>query len=75
MDMVTRVTDRTSDSYPAAWNEVADIRVFKAAPNEWTRLISWRTDMLRKGWKLLRVSTKENQMIAVFGRTREELMR
>ncbi len=72
--MVTRLPERTSDAYPAAWNDVADIRVFRAAPNEWTRLISWRSDMRRKGWKLLRVSTKENEMIAVFGRTREELL-
>lgn len=65
----------TTDVYPRAWDEVAEIRVFRASQAEWERLISWRSEMGRKGWKLLRVNTKESQMVAVFGRTRQELIR
>jgi hypothetical protein len=30
--------------------------------------------MRRKGWKLLRVSAAAGEMVAVFGRTKEELL-
>lgn len=63
-----------SDVYPRAWDDVAEIRVFRTSQSEWERLISWRTDMGRKGWKLLRVNTRESQLVAIFGRTRQELV-
>ena len=65
--------DNTDPLYPAAWDEVAEIRVFRAKAGEWERLISWRADMKRKGWKLLRVNTGDTEITAVFGRTRSDL--
>lgn len=59
--------------YPDAWDRVAEIRVFRTNPNEWERLIAWRGDMRRKGWKLLRVNTRAEELTAVFGRTRPEM--
>lgn len=56
--------------YPADWERVADVRVFRAAPGEWEKLAGWRTEMLRKGWRLLRVQSDARELIAVFGRTR-----
>ena len=70
----TRVLE-AADAYPQAWDEVAEIRVFRASQSEWQRLISWRSEMGRKGWKLLRVNTKHSQIVAIFGRTRGELIR
>ena len=63
----------TDGAYPASWDQVAEIRVFRATTDEWERLITWRGDMKRKGWRLLRVNTKDTEIIAVFGRTREEM--
>jgi hypothetical protein len=58
--------------YPAHWEEVADLRVFRTTAEEWEKLLSWRNDMRRRGWKLLRVSSDGPEMVAVFGRTRNE---
>ena len=60
--------------YPPDWEQVAELRVFKTTHKEWGRLITWRGDMKKKGWKLLRVTTSTGQLIAVFGRTRQELL-
>lgn len=60
-------------AYPKAWEDVAQLHVFRTTPDEWSRLIGWRGEMRRKGWKLLRVSTEAGEMVAVFGRTRPEL--
>lgn len=57
--------------YPAAWENQADVRVFRTAAKEWERLIQWRADMRRRGWKLLKVTGDGEEMVAVFGRTRE----
>lgn len=60
--------------YPESWEKVAELRVFRTTNERWQQLIGWRTDMRRKGWKLLHVSSTHGEMFAVFGRTRPELM-
>ena len=60
--------------YPVDWEKVAEIRVFRTTPKEWQRLVSWRGDMKKKGWKLLRVTTDRGELVGVFGRTRAELL-
>jgi len=44
--------------------------VFRTTAQEWQKLIGWRTDMRKRGWKLLRVSSEGSEMVAVFGRTK-----
>jgi hypothetical protein len=56
--------------YPVQWEQVADLRVFRTTAQEWEKLIGWRTDMRKRGWKLLRVSSEGSEMVAVFGRTK-----
>jgi hypothetical protein len=51
---------------------VADLRVFRTTSEEWEKLIGWRADMLKRGWKLLRVSSEGAELIAVFGRTKAD---
>ncbi len=58
--------------YPTHWEKVADIRVFRSAPADWERIIVWRGDMQRKGWRLLKVSTGQDGITAIFGRTRSD---
>lgn len=65
---------RTSRPYPVAWERVAELRVFHTTPQQWEKLIGWRTDMQRKGWRLLQVSSDSGDMVAVFGRTKRELL-
>lgn len=60
--------------YPESWEKVAELRVFRTTNERWQRLIGWRREMRRKGWKLLHVSSNRGEMFAVFGRTRPELM-
>jgi hypothetical protein len=60
--------------YPPSWEDVAELRVFRTTAERWQRLIGWRGDMQRKGWKLLQVSSEGGEMVAVFGRTRAELL-
>ncbi len=60
--------------YPIDWEQVAELRVFRTTAERWQRLIGWRSDMRRKGWKLLQVSSRTGEMLAVFGRTKEELL-
>lgn len=60
--------------YPSNWEDVAELRVFRTTEERWQKLIGWRGDMRRKGWKLLRVSAEGGEMVAVFGRTRAELL-
>jgi hypothetical protein len=57
--------------YPEEWERVADLRVFRAAADEWERLTVWSADMRRRGWKLLRVSTEGTELVAVYGRSRD----
>jgi hypothetical protein len=59
--------------YPEAWDKVADVRVFRTSAKEWEKLIAWRADMRKRGWKLLRVSSDDAELVAVFGRTKSDL--
>ena len=59
--------------YPQEWEDGAEVRVFRTSQEQWSRLIGWRREMLRRGWKLLRVQTDRREMVAVFGRTRTDL--
>jgi hypothetical protein len=68
----TRLHPMTGKPYPADWERVADLRVLRTTVQDWEKLISWRTDMRRRGWKLLRVSHDGPELVAVFGRTKAE---
>lgn len=59
--------------YPESWEQVADLRVFRTAASDWDRLISWRTDMRKRGYKLLRVTGDDVELVAVFGKTKTDL--
>ena len=61
-----------SKPYPAHWEQVADLRVFRTTAEEWEKLIGWRADMGKRGCKLLRVASEGAEMVAVFGRTKAE---
>ncbi len=58
--------------YPAHWERVADLRVFRTTTEEWEKLIAWRTDMGKRGWRLLRVSHEGPELVAIFGRTKAD---
>jgi hypothetical protein len=58
--------------YPEAWEQVADLRVFRTHARDWERLITWRADMTKRGWKLLRVTSDDTEIVAVFGKTRSD---
>ena len=62
-----------SKPYPEAWENVAELRVFRTGVSEWEKLIAWRADMRKRGWKLLRVSHDDTELVAVFGRTKTHL--
>ena len=59
---------------PEPWEQGAELRVFRTTAKRGQRLIRWRADMRRKGWKLLQVSANKDEMLAVFGRTKPELL-
>jgi hypothetical protein len=44
--------------------------VFRTSTGEWDKVVSWRADMLKRGWKLLRVSSDSEEIVAVFGKTK-----
>jgi hypothetical protein len=48
--------------------------VFRTTAEQWTKLMGWRSDMQRKGWRLLLVTSDSEGLMAVFGRTKEELL-
>ena len=60
--------------YPNSWEDVAELRVFRTTPERWQKLFRWRADMRRHGWKLLQVGQVAAELVAVFGRTRPELL-
>jgi hypothetical protein len=62
----------SSKPYPPQWEAVADLRVFRTTEAQWEKLIGWRADMRKRGWKLLRVSSDGPEMVAIFGRTKAE---
>jgi len=72
--MPTRPSRSTDQPYPPSWEEVAELRVLRAAERDWERLIGWRAELGKKGWRLLQVSAEAGEIIAVFGRTKSELL-
>ena len=56
--------------YPPHWENVADLRVFRTSAAEWQKLIGWRTDMRKRGWKLLKITSEGAEVVAIFGRTK-----
>ena len=62
-----------SKPYPESWDKVADLRVFRTSPREWEKLIAWRADMRKRGWKLLKVTSDDIELVAVFGKTKSDL--
>jgi len=76
--MPETTTDSARDAprpYPEDWEAVAELRVFRTTEQRWQRLIGWRAEMGRKGWKLLQVSADGTDMVAVFGRTKDQLLK
>ncbi len=65
-------THSSDKPYPDSWENVADLRVFRTPAAEWEKLIAWRNDMLKRGWKLLRVTNARGEITAVFGRTKSD---
>jgi hypothetical protein len=65
----------SSRPYPADWESVADLRVFRTGAEDWQRLVSWRQEMRRRGWRLLRVTHDGPELVAVFGRTKADRLR
>ena len=59
--------------YPDHWERVAELRVFRAPHAAWDRLIAWRNDMRKRGWRLLRVTSDNQELVAVFGKTKADL--
>jgi hypothetical protein len=59
-----------STPYPRNWENVAQLRVFRTSTGEWDKVVGWRADMVKRGWKLLRVSSDAEEIVAVFGKTR-----
>jgi hypothetical protein len=59
-----------SRDYPRSWENVAHLRVLRTSTGEWDKVVSWRADMVKRGWKLLRVSSDAEEVVAVFGKTR-----
>ena len=56
--------------YPAKWESVAHLRVFRTSAGEWAKVAGWRADMVKRGWRLLRVSSDAEEIVAVFGKTK-----
>jgi len=60
--------------YPPAWEDVAELRVLRTGERDWERLIGWRAELGRKGWRLLQVTADSGEIVAVFGRTKPALL-
>lgn len=56
--------------YPESWEQVAELRVFRAPATDWDRLATWRADMWKRGWRLLKVTSDDQELVAVFGKTK-----
>ncbi|MDH4131450.1 MAG: hypothetical protein OEW17_00860 [Gemmatimonadota bacterium] len=63
-------TSQNNKPYPDSWEQVADLRVFRASAEDWDRLATWRHDMTKRGWRLLKVTSDEIELIAVFGKAK-----
>jgi hypothetical protein len=59
--------------YPETWEQVADLRVFRASADDWDKLSLWQNDMRKRGWKLLRVTSDDVELVAVFGKTKPDI--
>ncbi|MBL8977712.1 MAG: hypothetical protein SF070_04955 [Gemmatimonadota bacterium] len=59
--------------YPESWEQVAELRVFRTHATDWDRLATWRADMWKRGWRLLKVTSDEVELVAVFGKTKTGL--
>jgi hypothetical protein len=45
--------------------------VLRAPVNDWQKLITWRSDLGKRGFRLLRVVSEGGEMVAIFGRSRD----
>ena len=52
--------------YPESWEQVAELRVFRTHATD-------RQDMWKRGWRLLKVTSDEVELVAVFGKTKTGL--
>jgi hypothetical protein len=43
----------------------------RAPTDDWQKLIAWRIDLHKRGFRLLRVTSAHNEMVAIFGRSRD----
>jgi len=68
--MTRSKTSHSNKPYPASWEQVADLRVFRTSAEDWDRLATWRHDMTKRGWRLLKVASDEIELIAVFGKAK-----
>jgi hypothetical protein len=59
--------------YPEEWESVADLRVMRTIAGDWEKLIGWRNDMTKRGWRLLKVTSDDREIVAVFGKTKVTL--
>ena len=59
----------------AGSTDSAKLRVFRTTEERWQRLMGRRSELRRKGWRPLRVSAVAGEMVAVFGRTEDELLK
>jgi len=69
---LTLLLPEMTKPYPQQWETVADLRVFRTTSEEWEKLLAWRADMRKRGWKLLRVSSDGPELVAIFGRTKAD---
>jgi hypothetical protein len=72
--MPARVHTPDGRPYPLDWENVADLRVLRTGEENWQQMIRWRTEMGRQGWRLLRVTAAEGELVVVFGRTKDNLL-
>ena len=68
-------TPKSQDQpYPPTWEDVAELRVLRTVERDWERLLGWRAELGRKGWRILQVTAESGEIVAVFGRTKPELL-
>jgi hypothetical protein len=72
--MPGRPSTPDGQAYPADWEDVADLRVLRTKDDNWQQMIRWRTEMGRQGWRLLRVTASDGELVVVFGRTKNDLL-
>lgn len=70
LKMARTTTPQGKKPYPDNWEQVADLRVFRTSAEDWDRLATWRHDMIKRGWRLLRVTSDETELVAVFGKAK-----